>query len=66
MFDLSVAQVKLPKRLLEMQLVWCVSALAATTSAAAFGRGMQPAAAGLHKVWLFGLQAGLNSLGQMD
>lgn len=41
LFDLSVAQLKFPKQLLKMQLGLYLSALAATTSAAASGAPQQ-------------------------
>lgn len=51
-FDLLVAQLKFPKQLLKMQLALYLSALAATTPAAAFGKGTHPPrpTAGFHKV----------------
>lgn len=42
LFDLWVARLTFPNKLLEIQLVLYLSALAAATSVAAFGRGTHP------------------------
>lgn len=46
LFDLWVAQLTFPNKLLEIQLVLYLSALAAATSVAAFGKGTHP-----HSSW---------------